>query len=57
MAEEYLLGLWRKRGGTVGQEKDRGAHEGAKQKLLLTPQKGRGVRVEISSKQDCQAAG
>lgn len=56
MAEEYLLGLWRKRGGTVGQKKDRGAHEGTQQKLLLAPQKGRGVRVEISSKQDCQAA-
>lgn len=33
---------------TLGQEKGRGTNEGSQQKLLLTPQKGRGVRVEIS---------
>lgn len=48
MAEEYLFGLWRKEKDTLGQEKGRGINEGSQQKLLLTPQKGRGVRVEIS---------
>lgn len=48
MAEEYLFRLWRKEKDTLGQEKGRGINEGSQQKLLLTPQKGRGVRVEIS---------
>lgn len=57
MAEGYLLSFWRKGEGTLEPEKDRAANESSQQKLLLVPQKGRGVRMEISTKQDCQDTG
>lgn len=48
--------LWRKGEGTPEQEKGRVVNEGSQQKWLLAQQKGRGIRMEISTKRDCQYA-
>lgn len=52
MAEGYLFSFWRKGEGTVEQEKGRVTNEDGQPKLLLAPQKGRGVGMEISTKQE-----